>query len=413
MIIFSLDSMPKTKDILYCNDYSGKVVYTAISDPLFKINNERIEKNSCKEYKYSRNYRNLYITVRDDLYSYKGIKVYARDFVNLFNKILNSKSHVGLIFQKNFKGIQVIDKYRFCLILKYPNQSAHKILSIFNTGCLNFENSFGPYYIKKYSDNRIVLCRNNYYRKKINNKEAVELRFKLNVKNNELEMFLKNKLDITNNTKSDFICNNYIKEKSNIFINISFSPKILNKKNLNLRKTIMNCIEREKINSFLINPFECVSDFMGRNDKRVIKKTNEKQFKCKLTLGYNDFYPNGIIADQIKKQLLKYNIIIELIKNEFNIKNECDLNLTLSYLDYDSIESVFNSPYYDVVIKSIKYDYYLKKYNRTNDYKYIKKLNNILLKNVAKIPLLKLNSYYLKNSKLEKFSYVKLNYDEL
>ena len=339
--------------------------------------------------------------------------MYANDFVILFNKILYSKTHIGYIFKKTFKEIKLIDKYNFYLITTFSNPSAHKILSIYNTGCLDIFNSFGPYYIKEYSNNKILLCRNKFYRQEIYNKSAKEICFKLNSNLNELNLFNDKKIDITNHTKSDFKSKNLIKENSNIYINLSFSPELLEDKYIYLRKYIMNSIDREKINNIFVNPFICLYDFI--NYKKSVKKIKSKyKFpKNELTLGYNDFYPNGIIANQIKEQLSKYGIKITLVKNTFNIKSENDLNLILNYQDYDSIESIFDSPYYNIVLNNLKYNFLLRRYKKTNNYKYIKLLNNLLIKKVIKIPLFKLNSYYLKNDKLKQFNYEELNYKEL
>ena len=74
MITFSIDTFPLSNNILESNDYSSKVIYSAVCDTLFKysLSKKEIVKNACDYYEYTNNRKNLIIKIRDDLYFFNG-----------------------------------------------------------------------------------------------------------------------------------------------------------------------------------------------------------------------------------------------------------------------------------------------------------------------------------------------------
>ena len=86
MITFSIDAMPLTKKIIDSNDYTSKIIYSAVCDTLFKydIHKKAIVKNACNKYIYTNFNKYLVITLRDDLFYSNGINIihiYNRMFV--------------------------------------------------------------------------------------------------------------------------------------------------------------------------------------------------------------------------------------------------------------------------------------------------------------------------------------------
>ena len=204
MITFSIDTMPMSEYIVDSNDYSSKIVYSAVCDTLFKYNLEKnlIIKNACDNYEYSKNKKELIIKIRNDLYFNNGVKVTANDYYKTFSKILNSKNHIGMIFGRFFTKIEIVDQYTLKLTNKTKNDRSYEILSIYSTGCLNDKCSSGPYFIKDRRKNYIILERNKFYRKKVQNNEATQIKFIITDGLNDYKLF-NNKVQITNNTITD------------------------------------------------------------------------------------------------------------------------------------------------------------------------------------------------------------------
>lgn len=424
MITFSIDAMPLTKKIIDSNDYTSKIIYSAVCDTLFKydIHKKAIVKNACNKYIYTNFNKYLVITLRDDLFYSNGIKITSKDYFEHFKLLLILKNHIGIIFQRFFDKVEIIDEYTIKLRNKIRNNRSYEILSIYTTGCL-CENVFsGPYYISKINDDSIYLKRNNYYRKKINNIEADELRFILTDGVNDYKLFNKNIIQISNNTMAytNMIKNEkYIREDNNIYLNISFSPKLMCDDENNIKNILAKIIDKSTISKILDNAYEPCNTFIADgNQKFKISKVKNKckkyKFKKIYTLGFNDFYPNYIIAMELKKQLNNIGIKIKLKKNKFNINNENDLNIVLNHIEYISVSALINGSFLYVILNAFSmYKILLIIYNITHKKFLLEILNKKLIKLNYKIPVLKMCGYYLKNEKFNNFNYIELNYDEL
>ena len=425
MITFSIDTFPLSNNILESNDYSSKIIFSAVCDTLFKYNlsKKEIEKNACDYYAYTNDKKNLIIKIRDDLYFYNGNKVTAIDYCNTFEEILSSTTHIGIIFRNFFSNVKLIDKMTFQLTNKSKNIESYKILSIYSTTCVKKNYTSGPYYIKELKNNYILLERNKFYRKKMHNKSSSKLKFILTDGINDYKLFINNTVQITNNTLCDvnkIDKYNYIKEENYIYLNLAFSPKLMNRKFKRLRDNICNTIDRVKILNLLKYKHDANYSFIvNNNSKSMLKKKN---FKSKLksnnkevlTLGYNDFYPNKEIALEIKNQLEEAGFAINLIENKFNIKNTSDINIVLNHLEYISPDSMINGSYFSLMLqKSPIYKTILKFYNKTHNADLLYIINKKISKLNFKIPILKMNSYYLKKDGYKHFNYIELNFEEL
>lgn len=426
MITFSIDTFPLSKNILDSNDYSGKIIFSAVCDTLFRYNlsKNEIEKNACEYYTYTNNRKCLIIKIRDDLYFYNGDKVTAIDYCNTFEEILSSNTHIGIIFRNFFSKVELIDEMTFKLMNKSRNIESYKILSIYSTACVKKNYTSGPYYIKELTNNYIMLERNKFYRKKVHNKTCSLLKFILTDGLNDYNLFINGKVQITNNTLCD-INNidkyNYIRETNYIYLNLAFSLKLMNRKFKRLRNNICNIIDRDKIlnllkykhnesYSFIVNDNNSKNMLNRKKTKKIYKSNNKKV----LTLGYNDFYPNKEIALEIKNQLEEAGFVINLIENRFTTKNTSDINIVLNHLEYISSDSMINGSYFALLLqKSPIYKIMLKLYNQTHNEYLLYIINKKILKLNFKIPILKMDSYYLKKDVYKCFNYIELNFEEL
>ena len=420
MITFSIDAFPLSNNILESNDYSSKIIFSAICDTLFKYNSSKkeIEKNACDCYTYTSDRKKLIIKIRDDLYFSNGDKVTAMDYYNTFKKILSSNTHIGIIFRNFFSSVNLLDEMTLQLINKIKNTDSYKILSIYSTACVKDKYTSGPYYIVESKDNYILLERNKFYRKKMRDKSANKLKFILTDGLKDYNLFINNKIQITNNTLCDVN-----KIDKYIFLNLVFSLKLMNRKFKRLRNDICNIIDRNKIlqllrykhnanYSFIVddNCSKYIKKQCGQSGKMIGKLNNKKS----LTLGYNNFYPNKEIALEIKRQLEEAGFKINLVENKFNIKNTSDLNIVLNHLEYISPDAIINGSYFSLILqKSFIYKTIFKLYNRTHNDYWLYIINKKLLKLNFKVPLLKMNSYYLKKDIYKYFNYIDLNFEEL
>ena len=420
MIVFSIYTMPLSNKILDSNDYSSKVIYSAVTDTLFKydLKTNSIIKNACDTYEYDKYYRTLRIEIRKDLFYSDGQHIIAKDYCNCFNKILLSKNHIGYIFRRFFKSVKIIDKYTIELLNTNNNKKSYEILSIYSTGCLNENKGNGPYYISEVQDDKIFLKRNSFYRKKMRNIEAKEICFKVTECLYDYKLYNKKEIQITNNTmtKLETIDKyNYICEKNYIYLNILFSNKLMENKNKQIRKKIARCINKEQINCVLFNKYKINNSFilddnLGIKKIKKIKKIND----INLVLGYNNFYPNKIIAIELKKQLESFGFKINLVENGFNTKNLYDLNIVLNHLEYISESSIINGSLFPILFNSnLIYKILSKIYYLSNSKMVLNLLNLIILKSNYKIPLLAMQGYYLKDEKFKIFNYIELNYEDL
>lgn len=421
MITFSIDTMPMSKCVIDSNDYSSKIIYSSVCDTLFKYNLEKnlIVKNACEHYEYSKNKKILIIKIRDDLYFNNGIKVTSNNYYKTFRKILNSKTHIGMIFKRFFTKIEIIDQYTLKLTNKTKNDRSYEILSIYSTGCLDEKYSSGAYFIKEIGKNYISLERNKFYRKKVKNKEAEQIKFVITDGLNDYKLF-NNKIQITNNTIAD-VNNidkyNYFTEKNYIYLSILFSNNYMDKKYKRIRKIIFDSINCVKISNKLNSKYKKYQSFIINDNnlkEHKMKKNINKKNKISLSIGYNNFYPNKIIAEEIKEQLEESGFNIKLVENNFSTLNNCDLNIVLNYIEYISESALINGTFLALILeKNFIYNFLLKMYNMKHKKYLLKIINKKLLRLKYKIPILQMQGYYLKDEKYNNFNYIELNFDEL
>ena len=422
MKIFSIDTLPLESDLIKANDYNSKLIYSAISDPLFKYSKEKddIVPFACQKYTTKFNYKKYIVTLRDDLFFANGQKVNPEDYYNCFLKALNTTSNTKFVLE-NVKSIEY-DQTNIIFNLKHPDKLFYKKLSLFNLTPINNGISSGPYYIINKNLNSITVKRNKYFRKKITNKNNDILTFKIFNFTKEIDAFNKGLINMTNNTMFplDKVFNNdkLVIMPNNLSLNLNFHPKFLNKRNRHFRKYVMGIINREQLKKIVYNVYEISNDFLikkefNNNDNLFKNKGLKHKYKQTLTLGYDDFYPNEIIALELQKQFKKYGIILKLVNHKFELKNICDLNLVINYPNFNTKEGLIFSKYFRLIYKNILFSWLFSLYNITSKDKILNIINYLIIHNALKIPLLKLKSIYLCDIDLKKFNHLEFNFEDL
>ncbi len=426
MITFSIDGNPLTKDINQAVDYNSKVVYSAITDTLVKYDyhNKKYVNWACKEIKAFNNYKKHVVNLREDLFFDNGQKVTPSDYVDAIEKIKKNNPIVGETL-KNIKRIKVTQN-TIIFFLKKTDSNFNRILSQFNISPFKDGLTSGPYKINSVDKSSITLEKNHFYR--------------IKVKNNKIKFiidkdvyagfhkYINNEIDITNNTMFPFdeIDNNVIVEPSYIFLTINFNLKMLQPEKRLLRKAILHLINRENLVKKMPNIGSIANDFFLENydedvdhnfnldkGRKLLEKTT---FKKEISLGYSDYYPNEIIAKEIKKMLEKEGLLIKIVKWPYGIaNNSTDMNLLLNNALYFDNNYFYESYYFRLLIDLAKknhvfvriYSYMVPK-SKEKDF-----FNKIIFGKALKIPLLKMNSIYLKKDKLKRFHYNELNFWDL
>ena len=418
---FSLDAFPINKSILENNDYNGQMLFSSISDPLFRFNGNTIVPYACKQYYVSKDGKKHSFILRDDLFFSDGKKVTATDYLNSINYLLHSETPLALLLS-NISSLSA-DKLSLKINLKRSDFQFYKILSRINfTPCRKRKTS-GLYEIQSYKNDKIRLIPNTFnrnFRKDLHN-----LTFLLITDSKtELRLFEKNKLDFTSNTSFrhtylEKYINKIQKYPNFITMSLTFINKnLLHPKYLKLRRTILSSINRTKIADLFNNMFSPTDNYFidsNKNDLHIPKKNNLNQ---NITIGYDDFYPNKEILDIIKQQLAECGINITLIKDDFyKPKYNYDIKLSLSFPDYIDNSAFYRSAYFNALINFAgKNNLYFKilqnkLYKPKTSMSALKLLNKLLLKHALIIPLFSMNSIYLSNCRL--FSFQKLNFESI
>ena len=415
MIVFNLDEKPLSKDLRFCNDYSSQIIKSAISTPILRYNSisKEIEQGLCK---ILLNKPTITVLGLNNWLFNDGTNVEIEDVKRSIYWLRQNSPRVKYLLEDitkfYIKGNKLIIQHK--RNINFLNKFTSHLLSVFNDK-IDFS---GLFYIKRETKDELVLANSP------NNRHNVNVKFKF-VKNNyeDVELYKKGQTSFTNPTtfpmKMAKECKDLNVSKNFIFFNLSFvNKKLLNNSCYLLRKTIYNAINRDKIAKKLHPLLNAQYDFKlwESNDTRsthLIVPYKEPVF---LDIGYDDYYPNKIICEDIKKNLEPYNIFLNLVKTNFrNRKNNVDLQLNLLVPDYLSNSYFYCSKYFQLLFQLAKPSQYnkaiklVKKYEKTGSDKNLNELKNLIDSMFLEIPLFCENAVYL--SKNKDFNFVELNYD--
>lgn len=415
MIVFNLDAKPQNDDLRFCVDYSAIIIRSAISIPLLRknITSGEIEDGLCKINEVKNN--KLVVCVNEFWFS-NGEKLqpehikssiefllkhdnYVKALLEDLNRIVIKGDRVIFLHNKNVKFINLMTNVRF---------------SPFN----NNRDFCGKFQIKERCEDCIILESNKY-----NSKFYNQIKFNF-VKNNleDLDLFKNNKADFTNPTTFPIKLLNKCKQdlkcyKNYIFFNLTFTNrKLLRSEFDDLRKTIYQGISRDVFAKKMFPLLRAVCNFKLNKDTGHTASPLQYNEPIYLTIGYDDFYPNKEICENLKKELSIYNIFLIPKETDFyNRETKYDLQLNLIIPDIIDDSNFYCSKYFELILKisdNVKYENFIKlkkKYLITGEDCYFYGMSKIIDEKYLEIPLYVGNAVYL--SKNDHFNFVDLNFE--
>lgn len=416
-ITFNLDAFPLSNDLQNVDDYNAIIVYSAVADPLFKYDGKNIVKNTVKKYMVSFTGKKHVFIIRDDLRNAQGQYINAIHYKEVLEKIKNNRNNRMAYLLDNVKRIIAKDN-TLTIFLHKKDFQFYKILS-----GINFSPVCGLYTTKKTTKKTIILEPNKYHRNYQNNMKYIK--FELVPKSfDDIKLFKNGQTDFTSNTNLSYTQIKNFKQFLHVYPNLitcslSFlNPLFFSKSGRGLRRFIQNSIKKAVIAKLVDNIIVPTNDFfVTKNVAHTSEPANTTLCTHrKLTLGYDDFYPNYIIAQALKKQLERCGLHVNLTKDDyFNPRFNYDMKVMLSYPDYIDDISFYKSKYVQTLVKITGNKCYQKYYKRLCDKniepKALQKLNLIIQKDALIIPLFKMNSAYL--SRNNSFDFRLLNYEQL
>lgn len=404
---FCLDAMPLKKNLIEINDYNGIIVYSAVSDPLFKYNGTSISPHACSEYTIRKRGKLYLIKLRTDLFDFNGRQIQAADYSAVLNNARTLDTNIKYLLD-NIADIRT-DGLLLTIYLHKSDYQFYKVLSK-----INFSPVSGPFYIKQISKTEIILAPNKYYRTYTNGTKG--LRFGL----------------YDNKQKIDFSCNTnltetFIKKHRNdlsiypSFITISLAfinPELLQPEHSCLRQTLLQNINADTIaqKHTTLHPTNTFCESVNHPTAYMHSKSIQDLNKREISIGYDNFYPNIQILKAVKQQLLHAGITVKLVRDDYyNPKYNYDLKLMLSYPDYIDDIAFYRSQYFLTLLRLScggRHIRIVKKlYRPTIKQNILVSLNKIMLDNALIIPLFKLDSAYI--SENTRFDFRIFNYDQL
>ena len=418
MIVFNLDAKPLNQDLRFCDDYSAKIIKSAISIPLLKYNiiKQKIESSLCNVVKMSST--KLVLKVNEFWFDYGEILT-PKHIKNTIKYLLQTSNHARtLLF--DVKKIRI--KSDTIIFHHKKNIKFVYVLTNIMFSPFNDNGSFcGKYKIKEYEKDYIVVESN-----KFNSHNYNEIKFNF-IKNNleDVQLFNQKLSNFTNpttfpvqlltNNRSNINC-----YKNYIFFNLSFTNRqFLSPKFKALREIIFAGIPREKIIKKLSPLLNSAYNFLlFKTNKPNIPVLRRYREPIYLTLGYDSFYPNKEICETIKEELEKYNIFLDLQETNYYCRNiKYDLQLNLSFPDYFDDTFYYCSKYFELLTKISD----IKKYKKINKLKKLflgtdnqdvfNELQNIIDMLYIEIPIAIGNAVYL--SKNKTFNFVDLNFEDV
>ncbi len=415
-----VDTLPLSDNPFLSNDYNSLFVYSAIMDPLVLYNKKnKIICHAAKSFVYNDDKLCYQFCLRNDLRFSNGELVTAKDYVDSINYIISNKCYAKFLYE----NISKTEYFENCLII-YLKQKDLTFLEKFSYYFISpYKNniSSGPYQILRIRKNKIVLVRNKFYRIKEKNPINKKLCFILS-KNLETDLrnFKHKKIDLTAPTLFPL---DKIKKydanvsQNNLFFVLKFNIKYFDKQYDLLRKNICKCIHKKRIVEILNNVYIEKNNFLF-NYNYLKKNLNKKlsnftvNDNIKFNLGYCDFYPNKIIAEEIKRQLEQYGFKINLNICALAKANNNDLNLEINFFAGRDKGTVYISKYFKL-IHGEQYAKLAREYEKTLDKKYLYSLCEIQKTQCKIIPLLRSKNIYLKSANLKYFNLDLLNYFDL
>ena len=415
MIVFNLDARPQNEDLRFCVDYSAKIIRSAISIPLLKKNkfNGKIENGLCNVVELKNN--KTILSVNDFWFS-NGEKLQPKHIKSSIEFLLENDNHSRMLLVDLNK---IIIKNDIIILLHNKNIKFVNLLTNVKFSPFNDNGDFcGKFIIKENKGNYVFLESNKY-----NSKFSNQIKFNF-IKNNldDIKLYNNKMADFTNPTtfplmlldknQRDLKC-----YKNYIFFNLTFSNrKLLDVKYRELRETIYKGISRNKFVKDMSPLLRASYNFKMDIEESIITAKLAYHEPIYLTIGYDNFYPNKEICEDLKQQLQDYNIFLILKETDYYNRNtKYDLQLNLTNPDYIDDSFYYCSRYFELLIKLSDYANYKRfkkyknKYLKTDNSCYFDEMCKIIDNMYLEIPLYVGNAVYL--SKNNDFNFVDLNFE--
>lgn len=331
-VLYAVDVLPKKVDPQESLDYVENIISEAVTSQLYEYdesNNTYVEKN-VEKVLISDDKLSYTFYLSQDMYWNDGTKVRAMDFVNSFfytmklgdyspicnvvDAIKNWDDVLAGELNRDALGVKALDEYVLQIELDYPMPYLAELLSKIYISPRKTDKESGEllysglYYIELCNGHEIVLKRNKYFSyNKEEQKVCEKIIFRLFTDMYKvLELYKKGEVAITCNTQFPY---ELIKKSSQYedfhVVHNSGLSYVLHTKDVKLRKEISAILNRELISERLYNGIAPQYSFLSRDSSREQVEYGYKVLCSgnEVSLIYSNYYPNQIVAEEIKKQL--------------------------------------------------------------------------------------------------------------
>lgn len=369
-------------------DYSGLLVHSKTNLPLFRVKSLQLEPFATSSFEIQDN--KITINLRNDIYWNTGQRVVAGDYVRaikficrdhlnihriLFDDIYNY--HLFASKESNSIGVYALNEQTILFELKYKNPFFIYYLSNLAISPLHEydDNAFaGPYGIKSYDNLRYVLSRNKFFNFNEYNKYYDEIEFLLARDGLDIDLFKCNKVHITSDTSLKFDEYSNARENRNFYENISDNYTLIMllsagskyiEMSDDIKSIIFNVINRQEICTKLNNIPIPVYSFMDTHNQPNLNKVSKLLNKTRISVSYENFYPNEDVVKLIAEQLEPYNIELDLYIDEYMEKKAethlrleirtSMLHVPLLFYKADLYRGLLTSSKYNLAIMAYSY----------------------------------------------------------
>ncbi|MGY4492918.1 ABC transporter substrate-binding protein [Pseudomonas sp. TE3610] len=337
-ISIAIDAFPYKNTIHTACDYGGQQIFGKCALPLFTYRNGRLVNLAANASQLSSDRRSLAIELRDDLLWSNGAAITARHYIEGFKEIIRSPSNrfCNLLSdiagykefstgQSDYIGITEINRRTLELKLRNINKWLPGMLSQFNLSprCENPELSAGPYRIERQSSTLIELIKNKWHHAHTQS-TADRLVFVNYAPYHDrsacIDDYYRGTIDITCDTVMRFGDYKHHRKSDEFHttptnLGVFLVPGThFFKLPAIVRKTLSRAIDRHEISDALMGLARPLSSYTGLYTQQPSTPYQPcAQFqKYEITITYDEFYPNLIIAGILKAQLRKIGIMANL-----------------------------------------------------------------------------------------------------
>lgn len=339
----ALDAFPYEQSIHRVCDYGGQQIYSKTALPLFVFRDSALMPLAAADVAVSSDFKSFNVRLRSDLRWSNGEQVFAQQYIDAFLLICcdSTNRYCNLLSDleaysihdqdkgANF-GAKAIGWFNIELKLRNPNKWFLHLLCQINLSPLhtNDKLSAGPYYVKTISATRYELAANEYYFVK-SKTPATQIMF-ISYQHYErtaecIDDYLTGEIDVSCDTVMYFHdIPSYLTRGDfrlrwpalGMFLtpghNFADIPTTV-------RECLYSLVDRGAIVEALHGipkPIFGYSDLYSAHVRPYVDAIHPHA-PCSLTLSFEDFYPNRIVAEILADQFSMYGITINLIEHEF------------------------------------------------------------------------------------------------